>query len=47
MSLLDMCRLTDKMQIQALGEVSVFWLMSRDLVLSNHKAMQFGWSIET
>lgn len=28
-----MCRLRDRMQIQALGEVSVFWLVSRDLVL--------------
>lgn len=46
MSLLDMCRLRDRVQIQALGEVSVFWLVSRDLVLSNHEVMQFGWSIE-
>lgn len=47
MSLLDMCRLRDRVQIQALGEVSVFWLVPRDLVLSNYEAMQFGWSIET
>lgn len=47
MSLLDMCRLSDRVQIQALGEVSVFWLVSRDVVLTNHEVMPFGWSVET
>lgn len=45
MSLLDMCRLRDRVHIQALVEVSVFWLVSRDIVLSNHEVMPLGWPV--